>query len=301
MKNRSVIKDIHDAIDCRYEHSQMCVEHQVDWHYVEFGDSLGTVVFLLHGLPECWYSWYKVIPLLNPKFHIIAIDLKGYGRSTAYDNDYDWHHLASQFIRLCDALHIRKFHIVGHDWGAIISSAIVSDYPERILSFTRMEAELLPLKPCLKEYIKKPQWLLFRNEKIGCSVLRKANWFIHLCYQKRGTVYGISEEDRCYFLYEFSRKGVSESAAQYFLPKNRDMKALFDRIAFNNYPFPVQQLQADSDQAQPLARFMTIEKQCQNVRLVVIKNSGHFSNLDQPQQVADAINAIVEEVSEHVS
>jgi pimeloyl-ACP methyl ester carboxylesterase len=53
------------------------------------------------------------------------------------------------------------------------------------------------------------------------------------------------------------------------------------------------QLQADSDPAQPIELFEKIPERCKNVSLKVVKNAGHFSNLDQPQQVADAINELV--------
>jgi pimeloyl-ACP methyl ester carboxylesterase len=52
-------------------------------------------------------------------------------------------------------------------------------------------------------------------------------------------------------------------------------------------------VQADSDPAQPLELFDMIPERCSNVELVRITNAGHFSNLDQPQQVADVINQVV--------
>ncbi len=43
---------------------------------------------------------------------------------------------------LMDALGAGKFFIVGHDWGALISSVMVVDNPQRFLGYVRMEADL---------------------------------------------------------------------------------------------------------------------------------------------------------------
>src|SRR4051812_12681677 len=47
-------------------------------------------VLLLHGFPELAYSWRKVmLPLAAAAYHVIAPDLRGYGRTTGSDNEFD--------------------------------------------------------------------------------------------------------------------------------------------------------------------------------------------------------------------
>jgi pimeloyl-ACP methyl ester carboxylesterase len=47
-------------------------------------------VLLLHGFPELAYSWRKVMPpLAAAGFHVVAPDLRGYGRTTGWDGGYD--------------------------------------------------------------------------------------------------------------------------------------------------------------------------------------------------------------------
>src|ERR687886_2930565 len=47
-------------------------------------------VLLLHGFPELAYSWRKVMPVLaEAGYHVVAADLRGYGRTTGWDPDYD--------------------------------------------------------------------------------------------------------------------------------------------------------------------------------------------------------------------
>jgi pimeloyl-ACP methyl ester carboxylesterase len=282
----------HDEIDSQFKHYYVKAGG-VNWHYIESGNPDGEVILLVHGLPEGFYSWSKVIPLLNQDYRIIAIDMKGYGRSTSTDTNYDWHHVGDQTLALMDALSIDKFNIVGHDWGAIISSILVGDHPDRILSFIRMEADLFAQEDTTKLYMAKPQWLLFENEWISRLILGDAKWFINTVYNHKRMTTKLSDTDRTYFTYEFSREGVSNVIGKYFLVKNRDTNALFEKISENTWSFPVVQVQADSDPAQPLALFDMIPERCQNVELIRITNAGHFSNIDQPQQVADVINQVV--------
>jgi len=47
-------------------------------------------VLLLHGFPELAYVWSKVmLPLASAGYHVIAPDLRGYGRTTGWDPNYD--------------------------------------------------------------------------------------------------------------------------------------------------------------------------------------------------------------------
>ena len=48
-------------------------------HYVEAGR--GEPVLLLHGFPECWYSWHHLPALAEAGFHAVAPDLRGYHES----------------------------------------------------------------------------------------------------------------------------------------------------------------------------------------------------------------------------
>src|ERR1700761_6358401 len=58
-------------------------------------------LLLLHGFPELAYSWRKIMPpLATAGFHVVAPDLRGYGRTTGWDTG-DVHGLTS--FRLLNA------------------------------------------------------------------------------------------------------------------------------------------------------------------------------------------------------
>src|SRR6185436_18076876 len=88
-------------------------------------------VLLLHGFPELAYSWRKVMPsLASNRYHVIAPDMRGYGRTTGWDNSYDadpdpfrFLNMARDLTGLLSALGYRSAAmIVGHDAGAPVAA-----------------------------------------------------------------------------------------------------------------------------------------------------------------------------------
>jgi epoxide hydrolase 4 len=138
-------------------------------------------------------------------------------------------------------------------------------------------------------YRQKPQWLLFQSRWIATFIMQDPGRFIDIVYPKRMTT-PFDPTDRDYFVYEFSRPGVARMNPLYFQRRNWDLGAVTTKICGNNFSFPVLQLQADSDPAQPKSLFDNISTACPNVRLEWITNASHFDNLDQPEQVAAHIN-----------
>ena len=52
----------------------------IDMHIAEAGT--GPLVLLLHGFPECWYSWrHQLAALAGAGFHAVAPDQRGYCRT----------------------------------------------------------------------------------------------------------------------------------------------------------------------------------------------------------------------------
>ena len=286
----------HDAIDTQFN-QQDTVVNGLKWHYVDEGNPDGQVILFLHGLPEGWYSWRYVLPLVDQNYRLIAIDMKGYGRSDLQDDDYNWHTVAGQTVDLMDSLGVAKFHVVSHDWGTIIGSVLVNDHQERILGYVRMEADLIKKNdgatPPLSAYVQKPQWLLFQNNWIASYLYQDAGWFIDTIYASRMAT-PFNPVDRDYLVYEYSRPGVAEMNPKYFLTSNWDLNTAIGKICKNDFGFPVLQLQADGDPAQPPSIFADIATECPNVQIEWVTDANHFSNFDQPDQVADAINRFVQ-------
>lgn len=75
-------------------------------------------VLLVHGWPQHWWSWRRVIPQLVETHRVIAPDLRGHGWTAAPATGYEKAQLAADLLALLDALGIDRVTWVGHDWGA---------------------------------------------------------------------------------------------------------------------------------------------------------------------------------------
>ncbi|MFU0243125.1 alpha/beta fold hydrolase, partial [Streptomyces scabiei] len=92
-------------------------------HLVEQGS--GPLVLLVHGFPESWYSWRHQLPALAAAgFRAVALDVRGYGRSSRPDavEAYRMLDLVADNVAVVEALGERSAVVVGHDWGANIAA-----------------------------------------------------------------------------------------------------------------------------------------------------------------------------------
>ncbi len=92
--------------------------------HVACAGSGDRLALLLHGFPECWYSWRYQLPLLaRLGYRAWAPDLRGYGESDRPRElgDYAIEALVEDVGGLIDAAAPRETVLIGHDWGAVIA------------------------------------------------------------------------------------------------------------------------------------------------------------------------------------
>ena len=120
-------------------------------HILEAGfESPGRpLVLMLHGFPEMAYSWRKVMPAVAAAgFHVVAPDLRGYGRTTGWSADYDADlrpfrllNAVRDTLGLAFALGYRRAGaVVGHDFGAIVAAWCALVRPDVFGSLALMSA-----------------------------------------------------------------------------------------------------------------------------------------------------------------
>ncbi|HWU58335.1 MAG TPA: alpha/beta hydrolase [Microbacteriaceae bacterium] len=101
-------------------------------HIAVAGDDSAPTVVLLHGFPQHWYAWRGLLPMLSQSFHVVAVDLPGFGWSDPSAHGYSTTERARDVIALLDELGLPDADIVGHDWGARLGFRIALDAPKRV-------------------------------------------------------------------------------------------------------------------------------------------------------------------------
>ncbi|HSZ52033.1 MAG TPA: alpha/beta hydrolase [Caulobacteraceae bacterium] len=99
--------------------------------YREAGDRGAPKLLLLHGFPTSSHMFRDLIPLLADRFHIVAPDLPGFGRSDAPRvNTFD--SLAETIERFTDAVGFDRYAVYVFDYGAPTGFRLALRRPERI-------------------------------------------------------------------------------------------------------------------------------------------------------------------------
>uniref|UniRef100_A0A671Z177 Epoxide hydrolase 2, cytoplasmic n=1 Tax=Sparus aurata TaxID=8175 RepID=A0A671Z177_SPAAU len=122
-------------------HGYVTIRPGVTTHYVEMGS--GPPVLLCHGFPESWFSWRFQIPALAAAgFRVLALDMKGYGESTAPTGV-----CVCDLITFMDRMSIPQVTLIGHDWGGALVWTMAQFYPERVRAVASLNTPLFPVDP----------------------------------------------------------------------------------------------------------------------------------------------------------
>ncbi len=109
--------------------------------YLASGNEQGTPIIFVHGWPDLSISWRHQLPCFaSLGFRAIAPDMRGYGRSSIYENyeSYTMEHIVADMIELLDSLGHERAIWVGHDWGSPIVWSIASHHPDRCLGVANL-------------------------------------------------------------------------------------------------------------------------------------------------------------------
>ncbi|MFX0038727.1 MAG: alpha/beta fold hydrolase [Promethearchaeota archaeon] len=179
----------------------------------------GKPLILLHGFPEFWYCWSKVIPLLKDDFKLIIPDMRGYNLSDKPKGveNYKVEILVEDIKGLSENLGLRKFNLAGHDWGGAVAWIFAEKYPELLNKLIILNS------PHHKIFAKK-----LRTDKEQ----QKASFYIFEFYKPNGEKFIIennfeqlrkfvftenfSDPDREKYIEAWSQPGAIEGEVNYY-------------------------------------------------------------------------------------
>jgi pimeloyl-ACP methyl ester carboxylesterase len=106
----------------------------IDIHVARAGQ--GAPLVLLHGWPEFWYVWHKLVPLLADKYELIMPDLRGFGATEKpYEGRSDKNTagvMADDLAALGEALGLKSFGLVSHDVGSLVAQVFAHKYTDQL-------------------------------------------------------------------------------------------------------------------------------------------------------------------------
>lgn len=110
-------------------------------HYVSAGTS-GAPIVLVHGWPETWWAFHKLIPLLAETHRVYAVDLRGFGDSDIPEAAWEPQDAADDLHHLVRHLDIGPVHVLSQDVSGAVGFRFAATHPEDVLSLTAIESSL---------------------------------------------------------------------------------------------------------------------------------------------------------------
>ena len=256
-------------------------------HYLTAGQ--GPAVILLHGYAETSRMWRPIIPLLAERFTVVAPDLPGIGDSGIPAGAIDMSTAARYIHGLARSLGIANARMVGHDIGLMVAFAYTAQYPTEVTKLVLMDA-FLPGVAGWEAIYDNPGFWHFRFHGPTPEALvkgRERTYFEHYWNDFAANKdRSLPEADRSAYTAAYSRPGRMQAGWAYFasFPKTAED---FARLSQTRLTIPVLSIGGEKSLGKELgeqARLVGTD-----VKVVVLKDAGHWILEEQPKQTTDAL------------
>lgn len=108
-------------------------------HYYEGGPADGETILMIHGFGANRDNWLRFARHFTARYHVIALDLPGFGESSKPDASYDVATQTERVQAFIAALGIDKLHLIGNSMGGHIAALYAARYPQQVLSLALLD------------------------------------------------------------------------------------------------------------------------------------------------------------------
>ena len=273
----------HRQVDCR----------GLSFHVAEAGE--GDPLVLLHGWPQNWYCWRRVVPLL-PGRRLIMPDLRGHGWSDAPREGYEKENLVDDVLALMDVLDLDVVGLVGHDWGGWTGFLAALRAPERfsgLLALGILHPFQRPTLATAMQAWRGAYQLFLAAPVIAQAALRASPRFVAAAIAA-ATVRDEANTDaerRFYgeVLQDPARARATTQLYRTFLLREAPH---LERYQTQRLRVPTRLLIGDGDPIGNRAMLTGWESHADDMAVEIVPSAGHFLPEEAPAEVAAAVDAL---------
>lgn len=271
-----------------FEHATATVG-SVRLHYVSAG--AGEPLVLLHGWPQTWYEWRRIIPALAAKYRVIAPDMRGLGDSSPRPVDgYDKKTVAADIRRLMQALGYERIFLVGHDWGGPVAYRYAVDFPGEVRKLAVLDVVVPVETPAYPAQMVARLWhLFFHNVPDLPELLVGPNLRAYLSWFYRNGAYNpvaISEEDVDEYVRAYSQPGALRAGFNYYRAVRKDMQ---DNAQSTAIKLKIPVLALGGERGFGALTIASMQGLAEDVRGGVIERCGHWIPEEQPEVLTNEL------------
>ena len=260
-------------------------------HYVRGGT--GPAVILLHGFPQDWYEWRRVMPRLARKFTVVAVDLRGVGGSAATPGGYDAATMAEDVYQLAGRLKLERVYVVGHDLGGTVAYAFARRYPRATRGVTILDVPLPGLDPW-DEVTRDPHlWHVGFHQTPGLPEKliagRQFIYFRHFFDAATLDKKAVSDADVKHYAQAYAAPASLRAGMEFY--RALPVSGKFNEEQRGAFDVPVVLAGGEQSFAKLMPKVAEALKAhgCASVTVEVINNSAHYVVEEQPEAVAGLV------------
>jgi pimeloyl-ACP methyl ester carboxylesterase len=267
-------------------------------HYVTAGR--GAPMVMLHGWPQSWYEWRRVMPLLADRFAMVAPDLRGLGDSSRPSGGYDKKTVAGDIWKLMsDHLGHQRFIVVGHDWGAPVAFRLAADHPDAVTHLVLLDVPVPGDRPAgagagggdprgatrwhhmFHQVPDLPEALTYGRERIYLEF-----FFMNGCDQA-GT---FGDEDIAEYVRTYSQPGAMRAGFNFYRALSRDIEDNRATLATGfKLPMPTLGLGGGGPRGRGELVVESLRRVANRADGGAIADCGHFIPEEKPRELADRL------------
>jgi pimeloyl-ACP methyl ester carboxylesterase len=253
--------------------------NDVDLNVVEVGEGAFTLVFL-HYWGGSSRTWIPVMERLASTCRCIAIDFRGWGRSSQEAGDYGLETLADDVIGVVEKLGLKEFFILGHSMGGKVAQLVAARHPQGLRGLI-LYAPAPPTPLDVPEEMRQGYVGLYQSREGAELVIRNL------------TPHPLPDAFREQIIEDTLRGSPGAKRAWPEKGMIADIRDEASRIAV-----PVHIIAGGDDSVEPEASLRAaFGKVLRDVEFVVIPGVGHIAPLEAPEKLADAIRSALTSTS----
>jgi len=254
----------------------------------------GPPILLLHGWPEFWFTWAKIMPSLAQKFRLIAPDLRGFGGTdkipTGYSDQMTADQHAQDLLALLDVLDLPQIGVVAHDIGALIAQHLIRAAPGRVQKFLAFDC---PYPGIGRRWIEggqlKSSWYMwFHQSKLALELVGHSREtvaiYLRYCLVGGSLNKNAFDDNFAAFVDNMMRPGNLQGGFNWYVSHARAAPAPVPPIAI-----PTRILWPERDAVFPVAWMDRLPEFFTNLRAEIFPGVGHFPHQEVPDRAATAI------------
>jgi pimeloyl-ACP methyl ester carboxylesterase len=298
------------AIVCNGLLTQVAVRHQSDQLVTKLGDGFssdtakvngttlhfvrggsGPAIILLHGFPQDWYAFHKIMPPLAKKFTMIAVDSRGVGGSSSTGDDYDIVNLAEDVYELVQHLKLDRVYVAGHDNGGIVAYTYARLFSKTIRGAMILDSPIPGMDPWDEIKSDPAVWHFgfhqtpnLPEKLIQCH---QFDYFREFFNRLALNSKAITDDEVTHYVNSYSSPAQLRAGLEFYrqaYPSSEKFNAM------QRGPIAVQIVVAGGDrslgQLAPRTAESLRKHGCSKLAIEIIKNSGHWVIDEQPNVVS---------------